>query len=388
MRRKRSFTRSLPFLMAITIVTLMGGTLWFLYQKSRPVAAEVRTDSPELADIEKKTVASGAIQPRQEVEIKPKVSGILRKLLVKPGDKIKKGDLLGEIEIIPDPVGLNDAELRLRTAILRADRSKRELDRVATLAGQGTLPAAQLDQARTDSELAAEEVTTAESRVQLMRSGALRKSKGASTQIESTVDGMVLSLPLKEGSSVINANSFNPGTTVAFVANMGDMIFKGTIDESEVGRLKVGMPVKIVIGALNEISFDGTLEFVAPKSLAKEGTTEFEIEAAFRIPGDVMVRAGYSANANIVLEARKQVMSIDEGYVIFERGKTFVEIKVGQESGKDKYDRRPVTLGLSDGLRVEVLDGVKKGDVLRKPDPNEMPKGGPQGGPGGRRRGG
>jgi len=374
--------------MAATIMTLMGGTLWFLYQKSRPVAAEVRTDSPELADIEKKTVASGAIQPRQEVEIKPKVSGILRKLLVKPGDKIKKGDLLGEIEIIPDPVGLNDAELRLRTAILRADRSKRELDRVATLAGQGTLPAAQLDQARTESELAAEEVSTAESRVQLMRSGALRKSKGASTQIESTVDGTVLSLPLKEGSSVINANSFNPGTTVAFVANMGDMIFKGTIDESEVGRLKVGMPVKIVIGALNEISFDGTLEFVAPKSLAKEGTTEFEIEAAFRIPGDVMVRAGYSANANIVLEARKQVMSIDEGYVVFERGKTFIEVKVGLEAGKEKYERRAVKLGLSDGLRVEVLDGVKKGDVLRKPDPSEMPNGGPQGGPGGRRRGG
>lgn len=388
MRRKRSLTRSVPLLMAVTVMTLMGGTLWFLYQKSRPVAAEVRTDSPELADIEKKTVASGAIQPRQEVEIKPKVSGILRELLVKPGDKIKKGDLLGEIEIIPDPVGLNDAELRLRTAVLRSERAKRELDRVATLAGQGTLPAAQLDQARTESELAAEEVTTAESRVQLMRSGALKKSKGASTQIESTVDGTVLSLPLKEGSSVINANSFNPGTTVAFVANMSDMIFKGTIDESEVGRLKVGMPVKIVIGALNELSFDGSLEFVAPKSLAKEGTTEFEIEAAFRIPDGVMVRAGYSANANIVLESRKQVMSIDEGYVVFERGKTFVEIKNGTEDGKDKYERREVKLGLSDGLRVEVLDGVKKGDVLRKPDPTEMPKGGPQGGPGGRRRGG
>lgn len=391
MRRKRPLTRGLPFLVAAGILSLMAGTLWFLYQKSRPVAAEVMTESPRRADIQKKSVAAGAIQPRQEVEIKPKVSGILHNLRVKPGDRVRRGDLIAEVQIIPDPVGLNDAELRLRTAVLRADRAKRDLDRIAALAAMGNLPAVELDRARTEHELAAEEVSTAQLRIELLRSGALKKSKGATTHIESTVDGTVLALPVKEGSSVINANSFNPGTTVALVADMSDMIFKGTIDESEVGRLRVGMPVEIVIGALNDLRFDGTLEFVAPKSLAKEGTTEFEIEAAFRPPGDVMVRAGYSANANIVLDQRKDVLSINEGYLIFEGGKTYVDVRTGQDKGEDVFARREVKLGLSDGLRVEVLSGLEEKDVLRKPDPTTsrgmpseaQPRGPRRGRPGG-----
>jgi HlyD family secretion protein len=345
------------------VVALMVGTMWFLYVKSRPRAAVVETDRPLLTDILKKTVAAGAIQPRKEVEIKPKVAGILKKLHVLPGDQVKRGDLIGEVQIIPDPVNLNEAELRLKSSMLREERSRQELGRIEALAGRGALPRAELERARNEHSLSVEEVNTSKSRLQLMRSGALSQAKGGSTQIESTVDGMVLSIPVKEGSSVINANSFNPGTTVAFVADMTDMIFKGSIDESEVGKLRVGMPVEIVIGALNDLKFEGKLEFVAPKSLVKEGTTEFEIEAAFRPPEGITVRAGYSANANIVLDRRENVLAISESLLLFERGKTFVEV----QTGPDKFERRAVKVGLSDGLNVEVIEGVKAGLVLRKP---------------------
>jgi len=355
--------RIFPILVGVLMVGLMLGTLWFLYNKSRPKPPVVETQKPAAADIIKKSVASGAISPRKEVELKPKVAGILRKLFVKAGDRVKRGDLVGEVEIIVDPVGLNEAELRLKTANLREVRAKQELDRVTALVNKGTLPVAEGERVISEHDLSVEEVSTSSSRVQLLRAGSIRQTRGAPTNIESTVDGTVLSLPIKEGSSVINANSFNAGSTVAFVADMSDMIFKGTVDESEVGELKVGMPVEIVIGALNDLKFAGTLQFVAPKSIIKDATTVFEIEAAFTPPEGIVVRAGYSANANIVLDQKKGVLSLDEGYVTFEKGKPFVDV----QKNDGTIEHRSVELGLSDGLRTELKSGVTKDDLLRKP---------------------
>ncbi|MDX2023461.1 MAG: efflux RND transporter periplasmic adaptor subunit [Deltaproteobacteria bacterium] len=355
--------KQLPYILGVLMVALMVGTLWFLYSKSRPKPAVMQTQKPALADIVKKSVASGSLSPRKEVELKPKVAGILRKLFVKAGDKVKRGDMVGEVQIIVDPVGLNEGELRMKTAVLREARTKQELDRVTALVKKGTLPIAEGERVKSEHDLAVEEVATSQSRVQLLRAGSIRQTQGAPTRIESTVDGTVLSLPIKEGSSVINANSFNPGTTVAFVADMSDMIFKGTVDESEVGRLATGMPVEIVIGALNDLKFPGVLQFVAPKSIVKDATTVFEIEAAFTPPEGVVVRAGYSANANIVLDQRKAVLSIDEAYVTFEKGKPFVDV----QKPNGTIEHRAVELGLSDGLRTEVKAGVTKDDVLRKP---------------------
>jgi HlyD family secretion protein len=191
----------------------------------------------------------------------------------------------------------------------------------------------------------------------------LSRSKGSSTEVESTVDGTVLSVVVREGASVIQANSFNPGTTIVSVADMTDMIFKGRVDESEVGKLKEGMPVEIVVGALEDLKFAGKLERISPKSLAKEGTTEFEIEAAFKTPEGVMVRAGYSANANIVLARREKVLAINEGLLVFDGPKRFVEVQVAP----NKFEKREVKVGLSDGIKAEVLSGVGPGDVLKKP---------------------
>jgi HlyD family secretion protein len=361
MKRKRIF----PVVMALAIVGMFGGTLWFLWAKSRPKPVELQTESPVVTDIVKKVVASGTIEPRKEIEIKPRISGILRSLKVLPGQRVKKGEVIGEVQVIPDVVNLNEAELRERSGRLAVERAKRELDRVEKLGPSGAAALGELDKLRSEYQMAVEELRGAEARVRLVREGVAGKVRGStsSTFVESTVDGTVLTVPVKEGSSVINANSFNPGTTVAVVADMTDMIFKGRVDEAEVGKLRNGMPVEIVVGALEDTKFVGTLEHIAPKSQIKDGTTEFEIEAAFRPTSDVVVRAGYSANANIVLDRRQRVLAINESLLTFENDRRFVEVLVAPT----RFERREVRLGLSDGVRVEVVSGVDKTTVLRKP---------------------
>jgi HlyD family secretion protein len=352
-----------PTFVALVIVGLFGSTMWFLYQKSRPKPVGIETDKPFVTDIVRKSVAAGSIQPRKEIEIKPKVSGILKALLVEAGARVKRGDHIADVQIIPDVVNLNEAELRLGSSKLSVDRAKRELDRATALGTKGAAALGELDKLRSDYDMANAELRAAEARVRLVREGALSRSKGSSTEVDSTVDGTVLSVLVREGASVIQANSFNPGTTIVSVADMTDMIFKGRVDESEVGKLKEGMPVEIVVGALEDLKFAGKLERISPKSLAKEGTTEFEIEAAFKTPEGVMVRAGYSANANIVLARREKVLAINEGLLIFDGPKRFVEVQLGP----GKFERREVKLGLSDGIKAEVLSGVGANDILKKP---------------------
>jgi HlyD family secretion protein len=352
-----------PFTVAVVIVGMFGATLWFLWAKSRPKPVGIETDKPLVTDIIKKSVAAGAIQPRKEIEIKPKVSGILKALYVEAGRVVKKGDPIADVQIIPEMLSLNEAELKLTSARLNQDRTKRELVRAETLGQRGAAALGELDKLRADHEQAVQELKSAEMRVQLVREGAVGRSKSAATRVESTVDGTVLAVLVREGSSVIMANNFNPGTTIVSVADMSDMIFKGRVDESDVGKLRDGMPVEIVVGALEDLRFAGKLERIAPKSLAKEGATEFEIEAAFRIPKGVTVRAGYSANANIVLARRDKVLAINEGLIVFDGEKRFVEVQVKP----GQFEKREVKLGLSDGLKVEVLSGLSSADVLKKP---------------------
>jgi HlyD family secretion protein len=352
-----------PSLVALVIVGLFGSTMWFLYAKSRPKPVGIETEKPFVTDIVKKSVAAGAIQPRKEIEIKPKISGILKTLYVEAGQRVKRGDRIADVQIIPDVVNLNEAELRLGSAKLTVDRAKRELDRGQALGAKGAAALGELDKLRSDYDLAQADLHAAEARVRLVREGALSKSKGASTEVDSTVDGTVLSVLVREGASVIQANSFNPGTSIISVADMTDMIFRGRVDESEVGKLREGMPVEIVVGALDDLKFQGKLERIAPKSLAKEGTTEFEIEAAFKPPSDVMVRAGYSANANIVLARKDKVLAINEGLLTFDAGKRFVEVEVAP----NQFEKREVKVGISDGIKAEVIAGVRASDVLKKP---------------------
>jgi HlyD family secretion protein len=358
--------RTVPILLTLGILVAFASTLFFLYKKSEARPVVYQTAAPRTLDVVKKTVAPGAIVPRREVTIKPRVSGVIEKVYVQAGDYVKEKALIARIQIIPDVVSLNNAEAGLKTAQISFANAQKELERFQKLWDQKLISETEYNQHRVAFELRRQELETAENNLQLVKEGASRKSGKVSNLVHSTVEGMVLEVPVKEGGSVIEANNFNEGTTIASIADMNDMIFQGRVDESEVGRLKEGMPVAISVGALGEQSFEGTLEYISPKGVPKEGTIEFEVKASIQLKPGVFIRANYSANADIILERRDRALALDESLVTFERGKAFVHV----ETAPQAFERREVKLGLSDGVNVEVLSGLAATARVRKPDPD------------------
>jgi HlyD family secretion protein len=346
---------------------ILGAFLWtllFLYNKSQAKPVVFKTEKPLVTDIVKKTVATGAIVPRKEIAIKPRVSGVVDELVIEPGQIVKKGDLIAKIKIIPNVVSLNSAESRVKAARVRLNNAQTELERFKGLFAQQLISETELNQRKLDFELTQQEVNAASSNLQLIKKGAARGSGKVSNQVRSTVDGMVLEVPVEEGVSVIESNTFNEGTTIATVANMEDLIFKGTVDESEVGKIKTGMALDIKIGALDTKRFEGTLEYVAPKGTQIEGAIQFEIRAAIKPPKDVFIRANYSANADIVLDKREKVLAIREAVLQFDdEKKPFVEV----EDGPQNFIRRDLKVGLSDGINIEILEGLDENAKLKRP---------------------
>jgi HlyD family secretion protein len=324
-------------------------------------------------DIEDKTVASGSIVPRREIAIKPRVSGILERVNVEPGQFVKKGDVIAKIKIVPNVVNLNSAESRVTSAEINLKNAEREFLRLKKLYEQQLLSVGEVNRAELEFELASQEFKASKDNLQLVKEGAVTGSGKISNVVTSTVQGMVTEVPVKEGGSVIESNTFNEGTTIASVADMGDLMFQGRVDESEVGKLKVGMPVSISIGALENQHFEGKLEYIAPKGMDREGTIEFEVRASLSLKPDSFIRANYSANADIILDRRDQVLALRESLVQFDKGKPFVEI----ETGPQIFTKRPVRLGLSDGVNVEVLEGLTPKDKVKSGDGSGEQKGGP-----------
>jgi HlyD family secretion protein len=351
--------------LGLIVVLLIGGAFYYLYKKSQAQPVVYQTEQAEIADITKKTVATGSIVPRREVEVKPKVTGVLSELYVEPGKVVKMGDPLGKISIIPDAKEINQAESTVRTAQIAFDNAKRELDRNEALFKQGIVADAELQRFRTEYALRQQELTVAGSSLQLVREGATRAQGKSSTLIvTATAPGMVIDVPVKAGFSVIQANSFNPGTTVAVIADMDDMIFEGRVDEAEVAKIKEGMKLAIKVGAIEKDKLEGTLEYIAPKGKEIDGAIQFEIKAAVKKMEGIQIRANYSANADIVLEEKKQVLAIREALVQYENAKPFVEV----ETTTQTFVKKEVKLGLSDGIKVEVLGGVTKTDKVKIPD--------------------
>ncbi|MCE9575165.1 MAG: efflux RND transporter periplasmic adaptor subunit [Deltaproteobacteria bacterium] len=355
-------------LTTLILLVIVGGAIalamWFLYSnsKSQPVVFEV--EQPAVTDIVKKTVATGSIVPRQEVEVKPKISGVLSELTVVPGQTVKRGDPIGKVQIIPDAVTLNRAESEARSAQIAFDNAKREYDREMALLKQGVIAEAEVAQYRTTFELRRQDLSSANANLQLQREGQIRgQSKTSNIVVTATVDGMIIDVPVKVGYSVIQANNFNPGTTVATIADMGDMIFQGNVDESEVGKVKEGLKLAIKIGAIEDVTFDGTLEYIAPKGKEIDGAIQFEIKAAMVKQPGVFVRAGYSANADIVLDQKKQVLAVREAVVQYDNGKAFVEV----ETQPQQFAKKDIQLGLSDGVHIEVKGGVTATDKIKVP---------------------
>lgn len=356
--------RFLPVIILLCTLGVFAGTLLFLYQKSQRKPVVFATETPVVADIVKKTVATGSLVPRQEIAIKPRVSGVIAKLHVEPGQIIERDALLADIRIIPNVLDLNRAESAVQSARIELDNAQRELERSRSLSQRQVLSSAELDRVQYQHQLKKQALQAAQSNLALIKNGALRKSDKVSNQVRSTVAGTVLDVPVEEGESVIESNTFNEGTTVATVADMSDMIFEGRVDESEVGKLREGMELAIKVGAIEGALLSGTLEYIAPKGVETEGVIEFEIRAAIEPREDLVVRAGYSANADIVLERRAQVMAINEGLLQFEDGEPYVEI----ETAPQTFERRSVEVGLSDGILIEVRAGLDAATKIKNPN--------------------
>jgi HlyD family secretion protein len=346
----------------LVILGLFGFTLVFLYQKSKPKLVVYKTKNPFISNIVKKTVATGSVVPRKEIEIKPIVSGIIETIYIVPGKNIKKGDLIAKIKIIPDMVNLNNAETRVNRAKFTYDDAKQAYDRQKKLYDQGVIPEADFQQVRLALNNAKEELNAAENNLDLIREGVIKKSgQITNTLVRSTIDGMVLDVPVEEGNQVIESNNFNSGTTIATVADMGEMIFKGKVDETEVGKIHQGMKLLLSIGAIEKEKFDAELEYISPKGKEENGAIQFEIKAKIKLKNNFFIRSGYSANADIVLDQRDSVLCIEEGLIEFKGDSTYVEV----EKAPQQYEKRLIKTGLSDGINIEVLKGITKKEKIK-----------------------
>jgi HlyD family secretion protein len=297
-----------------------------------------------------------------EIEFKSMVSGVVEKLYVAGGEYVNKNDAIAKIKIIPDVVMLNNAEMRLKSAIINFKNAQQELDRQKKLYDEKVVSQQDYNQYLLDYQLRNQEVEAAENNLELVKEGASKKSGAVSNIVRSTAQGMVLDVPVKEGSFVIETNTFNDGTTIASVADMSDIIFEGKVDESEVGKISEGMNLDLKIGALQDERISAELEYISPKGVETDGAIQFEIKAAVALQEDVFLRAGYSANADIVLESRDSVLAIKESNVLFEDEKSYVEI----ETGEQQFEKKEVELGLSDGINIEVVSGLADDQKIKK----------------------
>ena len=353
----------------IVILVLIGlavlGTFYFLWKKSRPVITMYEIVTPTKDTLETKTVATGKVEPRDEVLIKPQMSGIISEVLKEAGQMVKAGEIIAKIKVIPEMVQLNSAESRVRVAKINLEQINETYKRDKQLFEQGVISKEDYQTSLANFKKAEEEVDNAQDALDIIREGISKKSAALSTtQVRSTITGMILDVPIKVGNSVIQSNTFNDGTTIAYVADMNDMIFKGKVDETEVGRIHEGMPIKLTVGALDSRVFDAMLEYVAPKGVEENGAVLFEIKAAAAIPEDAFIRAGYSANAEIVLKRAENVLTVPESTVEFKGDSAFVQI-VKQEKPEQIFEKRFVKVGLSNGIRIEIQEGLTENDKIR-----------------------
>lgn len=354
-------------LLITVIVAVFAGTFVFLWRKTRPVKIIYEIVAPVRDTISQFVVATGRVEPRDEVLIKPQIAGIISEVHRVAGETIRKGDIIATVKVIPEMSTLNGAESRVSQAEISLQQATREFNRTKNLYEQKVITLEEFEKGQTQQQLAREELKSAKDNLEIVRDGILsRNAASSNTQIRSTIDGMILDIPVKVGNSVIQSNTFNDGTTIATIANMNDMIFRGKVDETDVGKLAEKMPVSISVGAVQGVTLNAELEYVSPKAVDENGVIMFEIKAAVRSQSDVFVRAGYSANANIMITSREGVLAVPESVLEFEGAKTYVYILTSPEKAADQtFDRREVTIGLSDGINVEINKGLKEGDKVR-----------------------
>lgn len=347
------------------IVIIFLGTFVFLYLNSQPEEEHYKTVSPEIATIERNTTLTGKIEPRDEIEVKPQISGIISEIKVEAGDFVHEGDVIAKIKVIPDASSLSQAQSRVNTCTIDLDDARLKYERDKSLYEQKVISREDYETSEKTFRTAQENLTAARDAYNIVREGVSQyNAKESNTLVRATITGLVLDVPVKVGSSVIQANTMNDGTTVATIADMNNLIFKGNVDETEVGLLYVGMPMNITIGAMPALHPTATIEYIAPKGTENNGANTFEIKAALQLDSSEGLRAGYSANAAVVLDRAENVVTVPESVVEYAADKTYVYVQTDSVP-KAAYDRREVTTGLSDGMKVEIKSGIDSTAVLR-----------------------
>ncbi|MBT8235435.1 MAG: efflux RND transporter periplasmic adaptor subunit [Bacteroidia bacterium] len=345
---------------------LVLGAMWaaaFFIKSNAKSAITYETQKPFTSSIEKKTVATGKVIPEDEIEIKPQISGIIDKIYMEEGAPVKTGDLIATIKVVPNEQALNQARGRVRNAEIALSNTEIEYNRNKALFDKGVISSQDFNNLKLQYDQAVQELSNARADYQIIRRGSAGGSASANTNIRATVTGTILEIPVEEGDQVIQSNNFNDGTTIASIADLGKMIFEGKVDEGEVGKLQLGMPLEISLGALEDQKFVAELRFIAPKGVEEAGAVQFKIEGDVQVNDSIMIRAGYSANASLVLERKDSIMVIPEALLQFDKetDEPFVEVATGEQ----EFERKDVEIGISDGINVEIVSGLTEEDEVK-----------------------
>ncbi len=350
-------------ILAVIVITFVGA-LYYLFQKNQEDPVVYKTESPSTQTIVKTTVATGSIVPKEEVLIKPNISGIIDEIYIEAGDKIVAGDPIARIRVIPNVSSLQSAKDGVTTAKINLDNEQKMYERQKALFDKGVISANDFDNADVSYKRAQQNYRSAQQNFEIVRTGTTSGlGTAANTLIRSTIDGMVLDVPVKAGNQVIESNNFNDGTTIAVLADVNKMVFEGKVDESEVGKIKVNLPLQITVGAINNKTFDAVLDYIAPKGVSENGAIQFDIKGTLNKADTTFIRAGLSANASIILAKVVDALAVKEALVQFDQKtqQPYLEIQTGEQ----KFERRDVELGVSDGIYVQVLNGLNKEDEIK-----------------------
>jgi len=355
--------KTVKIILVLVVVILLIFVLKYFKDANAKDVVDYKVEEPFYTSIRTKAVATGKLNPEEEIELKPQISGIVDKILVEEGDIVKKGDLIAKIRVVPNEQSLVSARSRISSTKLSYDNAKVLQDRNKTLFDKGVISVQDFENGKLSFDQAKEALAQAQNDYQIIRQGSISGGSSANTNSIAQISGTILEIPIREGDQVIQSNTFNAGTTIATIADMSHMIFEGKVDEAEVGKLEEGKEIKVILGAIGEKQFPAKLTFVAPKGIEVNGAVQFTIKANVTIDEGTNIRAGYSANAEIDIEGKDSVFAIREALLQYNRitEKPFVEV----QKGDNKFEKKDVTLGLSDGINVEITDGLKKGDKIK-----------------------
>ncbi|MGB1019720.1 MAG: efflux RND transporter periplasmic adaptor subunit [Flavobacteriaceae bacterium] len=358
--------------LAVLVFGALFAAAYFIKTNSKSII-EYEIKSPFISSVEKKTVVTGKVIPEDEVEIKPQISGIIETLFVEEGDQVKTGDLLAKVKVVPNEQSLNSAKGRLENTKIVLQNAEVAYKRNKALYEKEIISRQEFESAELRYNQAQQDVANAASDLQIIRLGSAGGSTTANTNVRATVPGTILEIPVKEGDQVIESNTFNNGTSIATIADLNKMIFEGKVDEAEVGKLKLGMPLEVSLGAIEDQKFEARLKFIAPKGNEEQGAVQFIIEGDVYLNDSTFVRAGYSANASLILERKDSILVIPESLLQFEQDSEipFVELQLEDQ----KFEKKEIETGISDGINIEVISGLTLEDKIKvwnKTEPKKL----------------